>query len=95
MSAERVLATETARIAIDSMRGTIDGQLSTDIDAIIREGETLSHPDVWDGALARQFRDGWPTTATQLRSARDELARLNSEVSRIRADIMRAGGNGG
>lgn len=93
MSADRVLATESARTAVDGMRSTIDGQLTTDIDAIIRHGETLSQPDVWDGQLARTFRDGWPTTSRQLREARDELLRLNAEVNRIRANIMQAGGN--
>lgn len=93
MSTERVLATEAARIAVDSMRSTVDGQLKTDIDSIIRDGEALSLPEVWDGQLARAFRDGWPTTARQLRHARDELLRLSAEVDRIRATIMQAGGN--
>jgi uncharacterized protein YukE len=93
MSSDRVLATEQARTAVDSMRSTIDGQLTSDIDAIIRDGETLSQPDVWDGQLARTFRDGWPTTSRQLREAKDELMRLNGEINRIRANIMQAGGN--
>lgn len=93
MSTDRVLATEAARAAVDSMRTTIDGQLTTDIDAIIRHGETLSLPEVWDGHLARRFRDGWPATARHLRQTRDELLHLAGEVDRIRATIMQAGGN--
>ncbi|HYI60290.1 MAG TPA: hypothetical protein VEW93_00640 [Acidimicrobiales bacterium] len=93
MSSDRVLATETARVAVDGLRATVDGQLATDIATIVRHGETLSRPDVWDGQLARAFRDGWPTTARQLETARDELLRLAGEVARIRAAIMQAGGN--
>lgn len=93
MSSDRVLATEAARAAVDRMRATVDGQLAADIDAIIRQGETLSLPAVWDGHLARRFRDGWPATAQHLRQTRDELLRLAGDVDRIRATIMQAGGN--
>jgi len=93
MSTERVLATEQARTTIASMKRTIEGDLTTQIDSIVTDGTTLSQPDVWDGSLARQFRDGWPNTSRQLREARDELARLNEAINRISADIMRAGGN--
>lgn len=95
MGTDRVLATEQARTTIANMKRTITGGLTEQVQSIANDGTTLSQPDVWDGSLARQFRDGWPTTSRQLREAVDELDRLNETIDRISADIMRAGGNAG
>ena len=53
----------------------------------------LCQPDVWDGALATQFRSAWPETSRSLQTVRTELEDLRQRVERINADIMAAGGN--
>jgi len=90
---ERVLSTDAARQAITRMQQIINGPLMEQIDALNREGQTLSQPDVWDGNLARQFRSQWPETHSTLLKAKEALEELRANSQRINEDIMRAGGN--
>lgn len=89
----RVLSTETARSSINTMRQIIGSGLSEEIGRLAREGRTLSQPDVWDGALAAQFRADWEATEASLNATRDQLERLRTQVERVNANIMMAGGN--
>ena len=89
-----ILTTPEAERASSQMKSIIDGGLTEQIDSLIREGNTLSEPTVWDGNHANSFRNNWPTTSRQLREARDELARLQTAVEQVRQDIVSAGGGG-
>ncbi|HEY4376672.1 MAG TPA: hypothetical protein VGM93_05920 [Acidimicrobiales bacterium] len=90
----RVLSTEAARSSVQTMASIINGDLAEQIRRLDLEGTHLSQPDVWDGALAAQFRGSWPSTSKALQTVRTELDQLRQRVERINADIMMAGGNG-
>lgn len=89
----RVLSTDTARAAVQSMSSIINGGLTDQIEQLDRHGRQLCQPDVWDGSLAAQFRGAWPQTSSSLRTVKAELDELRRKVERINADIMAAGGN--
>ena len=90
---ERVLSTAEAKQAITKLQQIISGSLMEQIDALNREGQTLSNPNNWDGNLARQFRDQWPQTHSALVKAKEALEELRTNAQRINQDIMTAGGN--
>ena len=90
---QRVLSTETAKTSIVKMQNIINGPLLDQIEALNREGTTLSDSNVWDGQLAMQFRDGWQQTYTALTKAKNELEELRSKIKQINDNIMTAGGN--
>ena len=92
MAQGTILTTPEAERASSQMRSIIDGGLTEQIDSLVREGNTLSEPTVWDGTHAGTFRSSWPTTSRQLREARDELSRLQQAVETVRQDIVAAGG---
>ena len=92
MAQGTILTTPEAERASSQMKTIIDGGLNEQITSLIREGNTLSEPTVWDGNHAATFRANWPTTSRQLREARDELARLQEAVEKVRQDIVAAGG---
>lgn len=89
----RVLSTTEAREAIARMHATIGGGLTEQIAQLKQLGQRLSDPQVWDGALAAQFRGSWPATAGMLDRITAELEELRARVDRVNADIMAAGGN--
>ena len=89
----RVLSTDAARSAVTSMSSIINGGLADQIAQLDQQGQRLCQPDVWDGALAAQFRGAWPQTSRSLQTVRTELDELRQRVERINADIMAAGGN--
>lgn len=89
----RVLSTDQAREAITRMRSLIDSGLSDQISQLDAQGRILSDPNVWDGALAAQFRAGWPTTAQNLQRMRTDLDELRVQVDQVTQNILTAGGN--
>lgn len=89
----RVLSTETARSAVTTMSNIINGGLTDQITQLDTQGRSLCEPDVWDGALAGQFRATWPETSKSLQTMKTELDALRQKVQQINADIMAAGGN--
>jgi len=90
---ERVLSTQTARQSIQKMLQIINGSLTEQIDALNREGQTLSDPNVWDGRLAQQFRSEWPQTHSALLKAKEAVEQLRANSQRINENIMTAGGD--
>lgn len=88
----RVLSSQEAEDAIKAIRTILDGPLTEQIDALAKHGQTLSQPDVWDGALARQFRSQWPETHSTLIKAKQAVEELRAEAERINQDIVSAGG---
>ena len=90
----RVLSTEQAKTAIAQVQAIVNGGLAEQITRLDAQGRVLSSPDVWDGALAAQFRDStWPQTRSALDKARQELDLLREQLQRIAQNIMAAGGN--
>ena len=89
----RVLATAEAQSAITQLQSIINGGFTEQITQLDAQGKTLSNPDVWDGPLARTFREQtWPETKTALDKAKTELDELRGQLEKIRANIMQAGG---
>ena len=90
----RVLSTDQAKQAIAQIQTIVNGGLTEQIDALDRQGQQLSQPDVWDGQLAAQFRsEVWPRTRKALDQAVAELTALREQLARISTNIMQAGGN--
>jgi len=89
---ERVLSTQTAKQSIQKMLQIINGPLTEQIDALNREGRTLSDANVWDGRLAQQFRSDWPQAHSALLKAKEAVEQLRANGQRINEDIMTAGG---
>lgn len=89
----RVLSTTEGRQAISRMQSIITGGLTEQISQLKSQGQVLSDPSIWDGALAGQFRAAWPQTAATLDRMTAELEELRARVDRVTADIMAAGGN--
>jgi len=90
---DRVLSTGTARSSITAMKSLITGGLAEQINALHREGTTLSDPNVWDGQLAAQFRSDWSQMNTTLNQLKEQLAQLQAQIDTINQNIMSAGGN--
>ncbi len=90
---DRVLSTETAKQSIKKMQQVINGPLMEQIEALNREGQTLSDPNVWDGNRAQQFRGEWPDMHSALTKAREAVEQLRQKAEGINRDIMTAGGN--
>lgn len=91
--ADRVLASQTAVQSVKRMQSIINGSLLDQIAALDAEGKTLSDPNVWDGNLAIQFRNEWPTIDATLRRTKDQLEELRGQMEQIVNNILLAGGN--
>jgi uncharacterized protein YukE len=89
----RVLSSDTARSSIQRFQAIVNGPLVEQIGALHTEGQALSDPNNWDGALAQEFRGTWDTTHQQLLRVKEQLEELRQRVARINQDIMTAGGN--
>lgn len=91
--AGRVLSTEQAKTSIQQVQSIVNGGLTDQIAQVDAQGKTLSNPDVWDGTLARQFRDhSWPETKAALDKTKQELDQLRDQLQKIARNIMTAGG---
>lgn len=90
---DRVLSSGEARASIQRFQTVVNGPLLDQINALNREGQTLSNPNIWDGRLAQEFRSNWPQTHQQLLRVKESLEDLRQRVALINQDIMRAGGN--
>jgi uncharacterized protein YukE len=93
--ATRVLSSEQGKASITRMQAILANGLAEQIRALRAEGEVLSDPNVWDGALAEDFRGNtWPTAAETLQACSQALEELRARIQGINQDIMAAGGNG-
>ena len=90
---DRVLSSGKARESIQRFRQILDGGLTAQIEALDKEGQTLSEKEVWDGRLATQFRGDWQETHAALMKVREQLKELQSQLQQIHQNIMQAGGN--
>lgn len=91
--ADRVLASQTAVQSVKRMQSIINGPLLDQIAALDAEGWTLNDPNVWDGNLAIQFRNEWPTYSNTLRRTMNQLDELRGHMEQIVNNILLAGGN--
>ena len=89
----RVLSTSEAKESIVKMQQITNGPLLDQINALKHVGQILSDPNVWDSALAQDFRVGWTETHSTLLRAIKQLEQLRSQVQQINANIMTAGGS--
>lgn len=90
----RVLSTDQGKLSITKLQAIVTGGLAEQIAAMKAEGQTLSDPNVWDGALAEDFRSNtWPGTASALDQTAQALDELRARIQSINTDIMSAGGN--
>ena len=90
----RVLASDQARTSAARFLAIVNGRLLDQVQQLKNEGDMLSNPEVWDGNLARQFRDGiWPEARASVDRTLGSLTELQRRVAAITADIMSAGGN--
>ncbi|MEM4202905.1 MAG: hypothetical protein QXS54_02430 [Candidatus Methanomethylicaceae archaeon] len=89
----RVVSTQEALQAIDRMQQIINGGLVEQIEALNREGQRLSDPNVWDGRHAIEFRSQWPQTYQALMRAKNELEQVRANLQTVNRNIMAAGGN--
>jgi len=88
----RVLATPEAEQAITRIQTILTGEFTNQIKALDKEGTTLSQPDVWDGPLAQKFRGDWQQTNAALDKVTQQLLELQTQLDKIRQNIMTAGG---
>jgi len=89
----RVLSTDEAKSTIQDLKRVINGDLTSQVRVVQRDGDTLQKPDVWDGNLAVKFRETWGQTHKVLDEMLAKLEELRHEVELINLDIMSAGGN--
>lgn len=91
----RVLSTQQAEASIARIASIANDQLVAQLEALRREGATLSDTAVWDGVEATRFRgDTWPSTSSALEGAVRALEGLRQHIERVNRNIMTAGGNG-
>jgi uncharacterized protein YukE len=90
---DRVISTQEARHAIDTMRTIIGEGLPAQVRSLRAQGERLMEPQNWDGRLAAEFRARWPEIAGRLEQTNLDLEQLRADVDRINRNIMAAGGN--
>jgi uncharacterized protein YukE len=92
--ASRVLATDEARATITQMQSLLSGGLADQVNQLDQQGQRLCDPNVWDGALAAEFRGSvWPQCNASLKSTLQALEQLQTRLQQINANIMAAGGN--
>lgn len=88
----RVVTSDAAVQLIDRLRIEIDG-VRESLDTMLRTGNELAMPEVWEGAAANQFRDGdWADTQRWAMDAVARLEDLRGTVERINHGIGEAGG---
>ena len=90
----RVLSTPQAKESVTRMQSIIGGGLTDTLRQLDAQGRQLSDPNIWDGALASEFRGSvWPETKTALDKMVQQLEELRGKVEVINQNIMSAGGN--
>ncbi|MGI8663106.1 MAG: pyrophosphorylase [Acidimicrobiales bacterium] len=88
----RTVADPLAKDAVTHLRSTLAGGFLETIQQVVRDGETLSRPDLWDGPRAIQFRQSWPELRGALQNAHSDLTELAGSIDAITTAIMHAGG---
>ena len=91
MSGE-VRSTEEGINHIRTMQNVINGGLMESLNTLISNGDSLN-PGMWAGGSAEEFYSEWPTTKSQLNSARAALEAMANDIMSVNTNIQTAGGN--
>lgn len=91
--AGKVLSTPEAEAAYNRMREIIFSGLAEQIDELNRQGQILSDPGVWEGALAQRWRGDWPSVHQGLLRAKETVTEVRQHAEDINRAIQAAGGN--
>lgn len=88
----RVVTSEAAVTLIGRLQGDIE-QVREALDTMLRTGNELASPQVWEGSAANQFRDGeWADTQRWATSSVQHLGELRARVEQVNQGIQQAGG---
>lgn len=88
----RVVTSEQAVALVARLRSDID-TVREALDVMLRTGEELASPLVWEGTAANRFRDEeWAGTRQWALGSVQQLTELQATVDRINQDILTAGG---
>jgi uncharacterized protein YukE len=85
--ADRVLVTAAAEAATRKMESIINGPLLEQINALNREAQTLSDPNVWDGRSATKFRSRWPEIHSKLKAMQEAVEELRRFAKDVHQDV--------
>lgn len=88
----RVVTSDAAVSLIARLQGDIDRVRET-LEQMLRTGNELASPQVWEGTAANQFRDTeWAQTQQWANNSVVQLTELRGTVQRINDNIQAAGG---
>ncbi len=88
----RVVTSDEAVALIGRLQADI-GHVNEAMEAMLRTGNELASPQVWEGSAANQFRDNeWAQTRTWATNSVTQLNELRSTIDTINQNIMSAGG---
>lgn len=88
----RVVTSDAAVSLIARLEGDIQ-QVEQQLEQMLRTGNELASPQVWEGTAANHFRDDeWARTRSWATSSVVRLTELRATVQRINENIQQAGG---
>jgi|AntRauTorckE6833_2_1112554.scaffolds.fasta_scaffold239757_1 uncharacterized protein YukE len=88
----RVVTSDEAVALIGKLQLDI-GTVNEALEAMLRTGNELASPQVWEGTAANQFRDTeWAQTRTWATNSVTQLNELRTTIDTINQNIMSAGG---
>ena len=91
----RVVTSDRAEELLGRLQGEI-GQVHDLLQQMLRTGDELASPQVWEGQSANRFRDGeWARTRSWATSSIEQLNTLRDSIHRVNDNIRDAGGGRG
>ena len=88
----RVVTSEAAVQLIGKLQRDIE-QVQSSMNEMLRTGDQLASPQVWEGNAANRFRDQeWAQTRQWTARSIEQLTELRGTVHRINESIQSAGG---
>lgn len=88
----RVVTSDAAVQLIGRLQGDIE-QVQERLEQMLRTGNELASPQVWEGTAANQFREQeWAQTRQWAHNSIAQLTELRGTVQRINENIQQAGG---
>lgn len=86
------LTTQEALDLIQQMQTQISGPITTQVQALQRNGQTLSDPNNFAGGAAAQARTAITDANTVVNKAVKDLSELRTELDKAHKNIIEAGG---
>lgn len=91
----RVVTSDRAEELLGTLQREI-GQVNDLLQQMLRTGDELATPQVWEGQAANRFRDGeWARTRSWANSSISQLTELRGTIQRVNDNIRDAGGGRG